>query len=147
LKRIVFTAGAALLLLTACSQSTSHTAAPAQGTGTHPAPVSCRQQYQAWNDGHGKGILAALKNVSTAGTAGNSQALIAALEKAKPAVASAADHPIPTCADPQGYWTTLLMHVNAAAASRGTPSSMQAAMQDVPRIESQLTTEVEPRTR
>jgi ABC-type Fe3+ transport system substrate-binding protein len=147
LKRIAFTAGAAFVLLTACSQSTSHTAAPASRTGTHIAPVSCGQRYQAWKEGQGKEILAKLKAVSTAGTVGNTKVLMDALENAKPAVARAADHPIPACADPQGYWTVLLMHVNAAAASRGTPSSVRAAMQDVPMIERQLTTEVKPTTR
>jgi hypothetical protein len=147
LKRIIFTAGAALVLLSACSQSNSHTSAPADGTGMHTAPVSCRQQYRAWQDRQGNEMLATLKAVSTAGTVGNTQGLTVALEKARPVVAWAADHRIPACADPRGYWPVLLMHVNAAAASRGTPLSVRAAMQDVPRLERQLTTEVKPTTR
>ncbi len=35
------------------------------------------------------------------------------------------------------------MHVNAAAASKGSASSMRAAMKDVPKIEKELTTEIQ----
>ena len=68
--------------------------------------------------------------------------LTAALHKAKPAVARAADHPVPACADPKGYWEALLMHVNAAVASKGSASSVRAALKDVPKIQHQLTTEL-----
>jgi hypothetical protein len=36
----------------------------------------------------------------------------------------------------------LLMHVNAAVASKSSASSVRAAMQDVPKIQHKLTTEV-----
>jgi len=138
-KRIIAlaAAGAAVAGLAACS----HAAAPAAATApaSHPAaspavPVSCRQ---------GRGVMAALHAVSTAGAAGDPQTLTAALKDARPAVARAARHPIPACADPRGYWPVLLMHVNAAAATKGPASSTRAAMTGVPKIEHELTTELQ----
>ena len=136
-------AGAAVIGLTACSHSTAPSAAPAShGTGTPIAPVSCGQQYRTWKHGQGKGLMSALNAVSSAATAGDPQVLTAALKQAKPAVARAARHPIPACADPSGYWNVLLMHVNAAVASKASASSVRAAMQDVPKIHNQLVDEV-----
>ena len=136
-------AGAAVIGLTACSHSTAPTAAPSgNGSGTPIPPVSCSQQYRTWTHGQGKGLIAALSAVSSAAAAGDTQVLTAALEKAKPAVARAASHPVPACADPRGYWEVLLMHVNAAVASKGSASSVRAALEDVPKIEHKLITEV-----
>jgi hypothetical protein len=90
--------------------------------------------------------MAVLNAVSSAETAGDTQVLTAALKKAKPAVAKAARHPIPACADPRGYWDVLLMHVNAAISSTTTStasaSSVRAAMKDVPKIQHKLSAEV-----
>jgi hypothetical protein len=136
-------AGAAVIGLTACSNTATHTAAPAtHGSGTPIPPVSCSQQYSTWKHGQGKGLIAALDAVSSAVTAGDTQVLSATLNQARPAVARAARHPVPACADPRGYWVALLMHVNAAAASKGSASGVRAALKDVPKIEHQLTTEL-----
>ncbi len=135
--------GGAVLALTACSQTATPTATPAgRGATTPIVPVSCGKQYDAWNHGQGKGLMAILRVVSSAETSGHAHVLTAALKKARPAVARAARHPIPACADPRQYWDVLLMHVNAAAATRGSASSVRAAMKDVPRIENQLTAEL-----
>jgi hypothetical protein len=145
LKRIALgAASAAIIGLAACS----HAAAPAAHAShrTVTVPVSCKKQYGAWEHGQGKGLTAVLHAVSVAGTAGDPQMLSVALKKAKPAVAEAARHPIPACADPRGYWSVLLMHVDAAVASRHSPSSLHAAMKDVPRIERNLTVEVKRAT-
>jgi len=144
LKRIVLAAaGAAVVGLTACSHAPASTAASAShGTASPVVPVSCRQQYDTWQHGQGRGVMAALDAVSTAGTAGDAHALTAALQKARPAVDRAAHHPIPACADPRGYWDVLLMHLSAAAASKGSASSARAAMTGVPKIEHELTTEL-----
>ncbi len=140
MKRIALAAaGAAVAGLTACSQA----APPAShGTAAPVVPVSCHQRYATWQHGEGKGVMAALDAVSSAGTAGDSHALVAALRKARPAVDLAASHPIPACADPRGYWDVLLMHLNAAAASKSSTSSARAAMTGVPKIEHELTTEL-----
>ena len=145
MKRITLAAaGAAIVGLTACSNTAAPTAAPAsQGTASPVrAAVSCSQQYHTWTHGQGKGLIAALHGVSVAGTAGDPQALTVALKKAGPVVSKAAHHPIPACADPRGYWAVLLMHVNAAVDSRHSPSSIRAAMKGIPKIEHELTAEV-----
>ena len=142
MKRIIaVVAVAAAAGLTACS----HAAAPAAAPASHPSvrvPVSCSQQYDTWNHGQGKGLIAALDAVSSAATAGDTKVLTATLKKARPAVSRAARHPVPACADPRGYWDVLLQHVTAAAASTGSASSMRAAMKGVPQIEHQLTAEL-----
>ncbi len=142
MKRIVLAAaGAALIGLTACSGG----GAPAAAPGNAPVPVSCGQQYQTWEHGQGAGLitLTAIHAVSVASTAGNPKVLTVALKKARPAVARAARYPVPACADPRRYWSVLLMHVNAAVASTGSASSMRAAMKDVPKIEQELTAEIQ----
>ena len=143
MKRIALaTAGAAVVALAGCS---SHAAAPGAAPasqGTAPAtvtPVSCSHQYHTWAHGQGKELIAALNAVSTAG---DPQALKAALKKARPTVVKAAHHPIPACADPRGYWPVLLMHVNAAVGGKSSASSLRAAMKDVPEIEHNLAVEV-----
>ena len=135
--------GAAVIGLTACSPVKAPSAGPAShATSTPKVPVSCTQQYRAWEQGGGKGVMGALNSVTSAATAGDKQALTAALTQARPAVARAAQHPIPACADPRGYWSVLLMHVNAAVSSNGGASSVHAAMQDVPKIHHSLVAEV-----
>ena len=133
----------AIVGLTACSHNTAPTAATASHATVTPIPtVSCNQQYSTWKHGQGKGLLDALNAVSSAETAGDAHVLTVALKKARPAVARAAHHPMPACADPMGYWSVLLMHVNAAVASTGSASSVRAAMKDVPKIEHKLVAEV-----
>ena len=142
MKRIALAAvGAAVAGLAACS----HAAAPAAAPASHrnpPVPVSCSRQYDTWQHGQGKGLIAALHAVSTASTAGGTHLLTAALQKARPAVARASRHPVPACADPMGFWDVLLMHVNAAAASGGSASRARAAMTGVPKIEHELAAEL-----
>ena len=139
-------AGAAVIGLAACSgHSTTPKAAPAShaaGAGTAIAPVSCSQQYRTWNQGQGKGVMDALNAVTSAARAKDAEALTAALDQATPAVAKAARHPIPACADPSGYWSVLLMHVNAAVSSKASASNVHAALQDVPKIHNKLVDEV-----
>jgi hypothetical protein len=77
-----------------------------------------------------------------ASTSGGLKVLTVALKKAKPTVARAARSPVPACADPAGYWSVLLMHMNAAVASTGSKSNARAAMKDVPTIERKLAAEL-----
>jgi hypothetical protein len=140
LKHIVLAvAGAAVLGLTACSGG----GAPVAASGNAPVPVSCAQQYQTWSHGRGTGLVAAIHAVSVASTARNAKVLTVALKKAEPDVARAARYPVPACADPRGYWSVLLMHVNAAVGGKGS-SSARAALKGVPAIERQLTAELRP---
>ena len=129
MKRIILAAAGA-----ASAASASH--------GSVRVPVSCSQQYNTWEQGHGKGLIATLNAVSSAETAGDAQVLMTTLNTSRPAIATAARHPVPACADPRGYWDVLLMHVTAAAATKSSPSSVQAAMKGVPELEHQLTAEL-----
>jgi hypothetical protein len=141
-KRIIaVVAVAAAAGLTACSHATAPAAAPA-GHPSIRVPVSCRQQYNTWAHGQGKGVIAALDAVSSAATARNTTALTATLKETGPALSQAARHPVPACADPAGYWNVLLMHVAAAAASTGSASSMRTAVKGVPTIQHRLTAEL-----
>jgi hypothetical protein len=145
-------AGAALTGLTACTSS-APTASPAGSTSsTSPAgsavanspsavTANCRQQYDAWKQGPGKGVVAALDSVGAAEAAGDIHALKALLKETKPALASASRHPLPACADPMGYWTVLMMHVNAAE-STGSAAALTAAMEGVPTLVSKLNAEL-----
>jgi hypothetical protein len=145
LKRILLAAvGVAVAGLTACSNTGAPTSAPAASAshGTGRTPVSCSQQYHTWQHGPGKGLIATLTAVSSAETAGDTKVLKVTLQRARPTVARAAHHPVPACADPRGYWDVLLMHVNAAAATKQSAASVRAAMKDVPAIEHQLTAEL-----
>jgi len=105
-------------------------------------PVNCKQQYDAWKQGPGKGLVAALSAVGSAGQAGDIHVLTAVLKRTSPALTRAARYPMPACADPKGYWTVLLMHVNAAAASTGSASTLTAAMKGVPTLTRELNAEL-----
>jgi len=148
LKRIILAAvGAAVAGLTACSSAAAPAApgaasAASASHGSVRVPVSCSQQYNTWEQGHGKGLIATLNAVSSAETAGDAQVLMTTLNTSRPAIATAARHPVPACADPRGYWDVLLMHVTAAAATKSSASGVQAAMQGVPELEHQLTAEL-----
>lgn len=140
MKRIIFAAaGAAVLGLAACSGG----GAPAATPGNAPTPVSCGQQYQTWAHGQGAGLVNTIHAVSVASSAGNPSMLTATLKMAKPAVVRATRYPVPACADPRGYWSVLLMHLNAAVTSKSSASSTRAALKDVPAIEKELTTELQ----
>ena len=124
------------------SQATSSATAASPSTTPSVSAADCRQQYDTWKQGPGKGLVAALTAVGSAGTQGNTQQLTTALKQAQPAVARAAKSPVPACADPKGYWEVVLMHVNAAASSTGSAASLQAAMKGVPQLTNQLVAEL-----
>jgi hypothetical protein len=134
---LVAVAAGAAVALTACSQS----APPPAVSASHAATVSCPKQYDAWLQGPARSVVAAMDAVESAITAKDMPARRAALKKAKPAVVTAARYPIPACADPSGYWTALLMHVNAAVSTSGLASVAQA-LEPVPAIKRQLSREL-----
>jgi len=140
----LFAAGAAVIGIAGCTHgAAAHSTSPAsQGTRTPITPVSCTDQYRTWIHGEGKGVMDALGAITSAATAGHAHMPTAALKQARTAVTTGAKHPIPACADPRGYWSVLLMHVNAAVSGRGPASSAQAAIRDVPEIHHQLLVEV-----
>jgi len=146
-KRIILAVigAAAAAGLTACNATSTPAAAPATHSSAR-VPVSCRQQYNTWTHGQGKGLIAALQAVSSAATAGDAHVLTATLNRTRPAVSRGTHHPVPACADPRGYWDVLLMHVHAAAATKATAASRRAAIKDVPNIERHLAAELKDTT-
>ena len=141
MKRIILAAigAAAAAGLTACG----HAAAPAGGPGAalqamEAQASGCRSAAASstapGRTGTGRDLSPPWMPSARQPAAGDPHVLKAALKKARPAVASAARHPMPGCADPRGYWYVLLMHVNAAAAKGSSASSIRAAMQGVPQI-------------
>ncbi len=146
MKRLVLAAaGAALAGLTACTSS-APSATPvgssAVASSQSAVTANCRQQYHAWKQGQGKGLVAVLNAVGSAQASGDMHALKAVLTKTKPALARASRYPLPACADPNGYWTVLMMHVNAAAASTGSAATLMAAMKGVPALTHELNAEL-----
>jgi hypothetical protein len=147
-KRIaVIAVSGAVVGLAACTSSAAPGAAPGDKASSPVVPVSCSRQYNAWSHHQGRGLMAALRAVSSAQTTGSTHVLLAALRKAEPAVTRAARHPIPACADPRGYWAVLLMHVNAAVGSTHSASGVRAAMKDVPQIQHKLAAELKQTAR
>ena len=147
MKRIILAVAVAAAGLTACGGNAgAPTAAPASHKTVVRVPASCGEQYSAWARGHGKGLVATVTAVGSAATTANPRALKAALKKARPAVALAARHPMPGCADPRGYWYVLLLHVNAASATGSPASSRRAALNGVTHIQHELTAELKQTT-
>jgi hypothetical protein len=159
MKRLALAAaGAALAGLTACTSSTPSATLPGSTPPATPAAsastvtpatnspsavtANCRQQYHAWTQGPGKGIVAALDAIGAAEAAGDTHTLKAVLARTKPVLARASRHPLPACADPMGYWTVLMMHVSAAAASTGSAATLTAAMKGVPTLVGMLNAEL-----
>jgi hypothetical protein len=70
------------------------------------------------------------------------QALTAGLKRARPALTRVSRSRLPACADPKGYWTAVMMHVNAAAASTGSAATVTAAIKGVPTLVRELNAEL-----
>jgi hypothetical protein len=140
------TAGA-VVALAACGHGTATSAAPAGAASAARSapPVNCPQQYDAWRHGHGRQLVKAIGAVDAASAAGDIPARTAALKKAGSMLAMAARYPIPACADPQGFWTALVMHVNAAAGStRSAPgrTAIKLALKGVSTLQRELSAEL-----
>ena len=138
-------AAAAVVALAACSGTAATSGAPRTLSQSAIQVVNCRQKYNAWAQGPAKELVAALNAVDSASTAKDKPALTAALKQAGPAVVSSAHYPIPACADPKGYWTPLLMHVNAAAGNAGSASGL-SDLKGLPEIERKLGAELKRTT-
>jgi hypothetical protein len=136
-------ASAAAVTLAACSQASAPSAAHvSHKTVTHSAGLaSCPQEYAAWKASPAGSLTSTLNAVDAASRAGDMPALKAALKKAGPVVLRAARYPIPACADPKGYWTVLMMHVNSAASTTRS-ASVTVALKGVPKLERELSVEL-----
>lgn len=146
-RRLTTVVAAAVLGLAGCTSSGGHGTPKAAARATSSArvprvPIGCADQYRGWARGEGNGLMTALDTVAAAAGGADGAALRQALKRVEPAVARAAAHPIPACADPRGYWDALLMHVNAAVSGQASGAGLRAALRDVPAIHRQLVIEV-----
>jgi uncharacterized protein YceK len=135
---IVALAGAAVVVLTGCSQAATP---PAAHTGNENASAGCAAQFNAWSHGQGKRVLTALDAVGSAQAGGDAKALTAALQQNKSVISWAASHPVPSCADTGSYWVPLMQHLTAAANTTSI-ATVQAAMKGVPQLAEHLTAEL-----
>jgi hypothetical protein len=122
-------------LATACGSP----AAPASTAGPVASatarPVSCRQQYQAWEHGPAAAeakMAAAVKVVQAAEQAGSTSAIRSTLRKLMPAALAAAQAPPPRCTDQNGLYGEYVTEVYTAGhdahSATGTASLLRAAL-------------------
>lgn len=141
-------AAIALLGVMGCSainDSTSTTAA--QGA----APLTCKQQYQAWRTGPANPAGRRLQaDAAALGSADDDIPVMTSDLKTIGADAAALEaYPMPQCADPAGYWTQYLATMKAAGDNAGSASGLGALLlavvplKQVPAIQSKLNAELE----
>jgi len=140
-------AAGAVVALAACGHCATTSAGPATSPAVtrSPTQVNCPQRYDASRHGLARKLISAIDAVDAASKAYDLPARKAAVKKAGRIVAGAARYPIPACADPRGYWTALLMHVNAAAGSASSESgraSITLALKGVPTLKRELSAEL-----
>ena len=153
------------LALTACGSgggsaasagpSKSHTA-PAQPSVSPVASAAsqgCLLQYRLWASGPthaaGDNLTAALNGLAAASAASEVATASAALKRAGTAARALEHYPIPSCADPKGYWHAVLRQIEGAASSAGTSQGQgaltiaQGVMKQMPELERKLATELQ----
>jgi hypothetical protein len=136
-------------LATACGSPAAPASTATPVTSVAARPVSCRQQYQAWEHGPAAQdkMEAAVQAVQAAERTGNVSAIRSTLRKLMPAALAAAQVPPPRCADPGGlyseYVTTVYTAGDNAHSAAGTASLLQAAasLKGLKTIQSQLAAE------
>jgi hypothetical protein len=145
---------AAGLTSTACAPGGGAVASAGSGGGSStPAPSqSCLQQYRVWGSGPehaaGENLTAALNRLQAASSASDIPATSTTLRRAGMAARTLEHYPIPTCADPKGYWHTVLLRIEAAADHAGTSKGQAAlalggeVLRQLPVLERKLATEL-----
>ena len=156
---------AAGLTLTACgssggsaasagpSKTPKASAAASAGPVASAASPGCLLQYRLWASGPahaaGDNLTAALNGLAAASAASDVATASAALKHAGTAVRALEHYPIPSCADPKGYWHAVLQQIEGAANSAGTSQGQgtltiaQGVMKQMPELERKLATELQ----
>ena len=119
---------------------------------TAASPPTCHQQYETWKQSakpEAKKLESALKRVQSAGNAEDIPVLESALKQAGDTAKVLSQSPMPKCADPHGYYRQLLARITAAGDNTKSGSGLsglllaEAPLQAVPKIEDNLTTELD----
>jgi len=153
------------LALTACGSgggaaapagpSKSPTASAGAGAGPVASAASpgCLLQYRLWASGPahaaGDNLTAALNGLAAASAASDVATASTALKRAGTAARALEHYPIPSCADPKGYWHAVLRQIEGAASSAGTAQGQgaltiaQGVMKQMPELERKLATELQ----
>jgi len=141
-----------------CGTSPAATPAAAVATARPVAAASpsCKEQYSAWKTGpalaQSKKLTRALNAVESAGNSDDFPDLTAALKKSGAAAVVLLRYPMPACADPHGYWNSILDRIRAAGDNAGTSSGLsglllaEVPLKDVPSFEKKLDAELKKTT-
>ena len=163
--RLVFGGVLAAAVLTACGTSpggqpshpatTAASSSPPAGTvaGTTAA---CAQQYHAWQNGPAHPAIikfeAAQKVLAEDSSSGKPALIAGALNVLGQQAAALARFPVPSCADPHGYFATLLSRVVTVSGEAGPGATLADLQQAVTQLgsvfslESDFTAEVQQTT-
>lgn len=147
----------AAIALTACGGSGTATPAAAPpatpSAAAHQAAPTCKQSYDAWKTGPAvkaatAKLESALRKTQSAGSDDDITLLQSSLESAGHAAQELAAYPMPSCADPKGYWPKMLALLRASGDNAKTSSGLsalilaEAPLQKVPAVEARLTAEL-----
>jgi len=114
--------------------------------------ASCHQQFVAWQNGPAKSlgeqIVPALEQVEAAASVDDVPSLTSTLRQAGKLAPQLQAHPMPTCADPKGYWRQILAALTAAGDSASSAHGLTALLaavtplEKISLVETQLSTEL-----
>ena len=134
-------------------KSPTASARPSVSQVASAASPRCLLQYRLWASGPahaaGDNLTAALNGLAAASAASEVATASAALKRAGTAARALEHYPIPSCADPQGYWHAVLQQIEGAASSAGTSQGQaaltiaQGVMKQMPELERKLATELQ----
>ncbi len=155
----------AAAVLTACGTgSGGQPSHPATTGATSRPPAStvagttaaCAQQYHAWQNGPARPAIlnfeAAQQVLAQNSSSGKPARVAAALNIVGQKAATLASFPVPSCADPHGYFATLLSRVVTVTGEVGTNATLADLQQAVSQLgsvfslESDFTAEVKQTT-
>lgn len=116
-------------------------------------PLTCAQQYKAWQGGPADALAKRTlgpddKALTTAGNADDIPAMDSALGKLGGDASQLEAYPMPACADPAGYWTQMLADIKAAGDNASSTSGLgglltaMAPAEKVKPLEAELTAEL-----
>ena len=153
---LVVTIRTGLSLMVTASLATACGSPASSSSSTRPAPaaarpVSCRQQYQAWQHGPALAeqnrLQAAVSAAQAAEESGNAAAMRSALNKLMPAALAAALAGPPVCADPADLYLDYVIAIydagNNARSAVGISGLLKAAapLKGLKALESRLAAE------
>ena len=140
----------------ASSNPLASSSALASGLLASTVTAACAQQYHAWQNGPAHSAIikfeAAQQVLATDSSSGRPALIAAALNIFGQAAAALEGFPVPACADPHGYFATLLSQVVTVADEVGPEATLADLQQAISQLgsvfslESDFTAEVKQTT-